>query len=61
MNILDFGMPQKHVLNGRMAIESGREVGGGGEGPVPLGRQARRNRPAADMTAGLPQRKEEKE
>jgi hypothetical protein len=28
-NILDFGIPQKHVLNDMTAIEAGRKAGGG--------------------------------
>ncbi len=27
-NILDFGTPQKHVLNDMMAMETGRKAGG---------------------------------
>ena len=28
-NILDFGIPQKHVLKGMTAMEAGRKAGGG--------------------------------
>ena len=28
-NILDFGIPQKHVLNGMTAMETGRKAGVG--------------------------------
>jgi hypothetical protein len=42
-NILEFGMPQKHVLNDRMAIEAGRQVGGG---------KVRSSRAAAGEKAG---------
>jgi hypothetical protein len=51
-NILDFGIPQKHVVTDMAAQETGRKAGGGEvqtcEVQIYWSRQARRGRPAPE-------------